>query len=67
MLPLRSEGAGIRRPRQRGEESPDSRQAACRVTPGRGNARESAAESRPPSVSPEVRVKGCGKSAPLCR
>src|SRR5262249_5696913 len=41
--------------------------AACRVMPGRGDAKESATENRPPFGSFEgrtVRVKRCGKSAP---
>ena len=32
----------------RGEESPGSTEARCRVTPGGGNPRESATESKPP-------------------
>ena len=31
-----------------GEESPDSTERRCRVTPGRGNPRESATEIRQP-------------------
>jgi len=54
------EEAGVRGGLRIVEESPDSWRAACRVTPGRGNARESAAESRPPTVRRWVRVKGCG-------
>ena len=57
----------------RGEESPGSTEARCRVTPGGGDPRESATESKPPAhirrrfgVSP-ARVKGCGKSAPRVR
>ena len=38
--------------------------AERRVTPGGGNPRDSATESKPPSVIGLVRVKGCGKSAP---
>ncbi len=30
-----------------GEESPDSTRQRCRVTPGRGNPRESATEKKP--------------------
>ncbi len=30
------------------EESPDSNEERCRVTPGRGNPTESATENRPP-------------------
>ena len=42
------------------------RKAGCRVTPGRREATESAAESRPPMApsGAQARVKGCGKSAP---
>ena len=41
---------------------------APRVTPGGGDPRESATESRPPpAVAPAARVKGCGKSAPRLR
>ena len=38
----------------------------CQVTPGGRKPTESAAESRPPMVRArkQVRVKGCGKSAP---
>jgi hypothetical protein len=49
-----------------GEESPNSTRAACRVTPGRGDAKESATEIKPPSAR-TARVKRCGKSAPLRR
>jgi len=45
------------------EESPDSTKQRCRVTPGRGNPRESAAEMKPPSLAGE-RVKRWGKSPP---
>ena len=40
--------------------------AGCQVTPGGREPTESAAESRPPMAFSEaqVRVKGCGKSAP---
>lgn len=49
------------------EESPDTKEQRCQVTPGRGNATASATESRPPmtSLEEQVRVKGCGKSAPV--
>ncbi len=33
-----------------GEESPGSMEARCRVTPGGGDPRESATESKPPTV-----------------
>ena len=47
------------------EESPDSMRQRCRVTPGRGNPRESATEKKPPLVlGPRVRVKRWGKSPP---
>ena len=46
-----------------GEESPGSIGKRCRITSGEGNLRESATESKPPLLG-EVRVKGCGKSAP---
>ena len=65
----RSERA-VRSPREIGEESPNSVRAACRVTPGRGDAKESATEKRPPSRGKRfgtARVKRCGKSAPLLR
>ncbi len=58
----------------RGEESPGSTGTRCRVTPGEGDLRESATESKPPApvAAPRrggwrVRVKGCGKSAPRRR
>jgi len=51
---------------RRGEESPGSTETRCRVTPGGGDPRESATESKPPG-SGRVRVKGCGKSAPRGR
>src|SRR5690606_32849994 len=42
--------------------------AGCQVMPGGREPTESAAESRPPMAAPQgadqVRVKGCGKSAP---
>src|SRR3546814_3863007 len=37
-----------------GEESPGSTETGCRVTPGGGDPRESATESKPPSEAPEV-------------
>jgi len=49
-----------------GEESPGSTETRCRVTPGGGDPRDSATESKPPG-SGRVRVKGCGKSAPRGR
>ena len=67
---------GCRRPdgrsrREAGEESPGSTGTRCRVTPGGGDPRESATESKPPAGSASarlrVRVKGCGKSAPRRR
>ena len=58
----------------RGEESPGSTEARCRVTPGGGDPRESATENIPPSpcqpirgIAWAVRVKWCGKSAPRRR
>ncbi len=66
----------------RPEESPGSTETRCRITSGGGNLeriicfqanpRESATESKPPGKVPHcgtsrVRVKGCGKSAPLPR
>ena len=56
-----------------GEESPGSMETRCRVTPGGGDPRESATESKPPAGTCSfgtylrVRVKGCGKSAPRRR
>ena len=55
-----------------GEESPGSTGTRCRVTPGGGDPRESATESKPPAGAGfgpclRVRVKGCGKSAPRRR
>ena len=54
-----------------GEESPGSTETRCRVTPGGGDPRESATESKPPAgprLRPaRARVKGCGKSAPRRR
>ena len=55
------------RPERSGRKVRTPLRAACRVTPGRGNAKESATENRPPSgLSGDrtVRVKRCGKSAP---
>ena len=54
------------------EESPDSRERWRRVTPARGDPRESATESRPPAgpgfdPGPRARVKGWGKSPPRRR
>ena len=51
------------------EESPGSTEKRRRITSGGGDPRESATESKPPlaSLLPEVRVKGCGKSAPRWR
>ena len=46
------------------EESPDSTRQRCRVTPGRGNPRESATENKPPRTRSGVRVKRWGKSPP---
>ena len=60
-------GQSVGRPlRFAGEESPGSMEMRCRVTPGGGDLRESATESRPPAHAP-ARVKGCGKSAPRAR
>jgi len=64
----RARGSGGRRwflvePR---EESPGSSEDRCRVTPGGGDPRDSATESRPPCFG-MVRAKGCGKSAPRDR
>ena len=55
------------RPESSGRKVRTPERAACRVTPGRGDAKESATEKRPPSGSfgdRTVRVKRCGKSAP---
>ena len=53
------------------EESPGSTEKRRRITSGGGDPRESATESKPPPArtcsSWEVRVKGCGKSAPRGR
>ena len=49
------------------EESPGSTEIRCRITSGGGDPRESATESKPPvrqAIGQQVRVKGCGKSAP---
>ena len=45
------------------EESPGSTQSRCQLMAGGGDPRESATESKPPAFA-QVRVKGCGKSAP---
>ena len=45
------------------EESPDSMERRCRVTPGRGDPTESATENRPPPPG-AARVKRWGKSPP---
>ena len=55
-----------------GEESPGSTETRCRVTPGGGDPRDSATESKPPAAqdcgpAAGARVKGCGKSAPRRR
>ena len=52
-----------------GEESPGSMETRCRVTPGGGDPRESATESKPPRRrrAGGVRVKGWGKSPPRDR
>ena len=52
-----------------GEESPGSMETRCRVTPGGGDPRESATESKPPARVRigRVRVKGWGKSPPRDR
>ena len=48
------------------EESPGSMETRWRLTAAGGDPRESATESKPPRLA-GVRVKGCGKSAPLRR
>lgn len=48
------------------EESPGSTETRRRIRSGGGDPRESATESKPPQPA-AVRVKGCGKSAPLGR
>ena len=53
----------VRQAEQCAEESPDSTRRRCRVTPGRGNPRESATEKKPP-LSAGARVKRWGKSPP---
>ncbi len=62
--------AGHRRHGGTGGKS-ELHRARCRVTPGGGNAEESATERKPPSLcpsaSPTVRVKGRGKSPPRPR
>ena len=59
--------AGWPRP-ARVEESPDSRERWRRVTPARGDPRESATEIRPPAASARrARVKRWGKSPPRRR
>jgi len=65
---LRSEGRAVA-PMQMGEESPGSMETRRRITSGGGDSRESATESKPPAsyFMGEVRVKGCGKSAPRGR
>ena len=49
------------------EESPGSMETRWRLTAAGGDPRESATESKPPAVRRQVRVKGCGKSAPRGR
>ncbi len=55
------------------EESPGSTERRRRVTPGGGDPRDSATESKPPTRprprdrAAAARVKGCGKSAPRGR
>ena len=44
-----------------GEESPGSMDKRCRVTPGGGDPRESATESRPPDMRPPGRMSGKGE------
>jgi len=66
-----SDGYPLRFLLVQGEESPGSTETRCRVTPGGGDLRESATESKPP-VKNELalglaRVKGCGTSAPRLR
>jgi len=48
------------------EESPGSIGQGCRVTPGEGDFKESATESKPPLFG-EVRMKRRGKSPPADR
>src|SRR5215471_4678134 len=56
-----------RETRRRGGKS-ELRRAVRRVTPGRGNPKDSGTENIPPAVAASrrrrVRVKRCGKSAP---
>src|SRR5512132_923849 len=60
--------AAFAAPEAAGEESPGSTETRCRVTPGGGDPRDSATESKPPTgCGPPARVKGCGKSAPRRR
>ena len=47
--------------REAGEESPGSTEIRCRVTPGGGDPRESATESRPPAGSGFGRAAGKGE------
>ena len=54
----------IGRPRGNTRKVRAPRKRRCRITSGGGDPRESATESRPPSVFRAARVKGCGKSAP---
>ena len=50
------------------EESPGSMETRWRLTAAGGDPRESATESKPPAgFAGQVRVKGCGKSAPRGR
>ncbi len=53
---------------ERGRGKSGLQKVECQVTPGRRKPTESAAESRPPMIRSriQVRVKGCGKSAPRC-
>src|SRR5262249_50413808 len=53
-------------PRRRGRGKSELPRAACSLTARRGDATESATEKIPPGAS-RVRVKWCGKSAPLRR
>jgi len=47
------------------EESPDIMEQRYRLTTGGGDPRDRTTESKPPcTFGCEVRVKGCGKSAP---
>ena len=49
LYPCQTAGWPLPGPKSRGEESPGSTEARCRVTPGGGDPRESATESKPPS------------------